>query len=90
MVNIFYKIYDILYISFDKIMYHMDKNASDSPPFPKWFMTIVSIYGLGFQLLIMAVMLVLELHSYVIPFFIIYSVFIVVFVSIRKLFLKSL
>ena len=89
MVNIFYKIYDILYISFDKIMYYMDKNASDSPAFPKWFMTLVSMYGLGFQLLIMAVMLVFELHSYVIPFFIIYSVFIVVFVAIRKLFLKN-
>ena len=90
MVNIFYKIYDILYISFDKIMYYMDKNASDSPAFPKWFMTLVSMYGLGFQLLIMAVMLVFELHSYVIPFFIIYSVFIVLFVGLRKLVLKPL
>ena len=42
MVNIFYKIYDVLYISFDKIMYFMDKDAKDSPPFPKWFMTILS------------------------------------------------
>ena len=87
-VNIFYKIYDILYISFDKIMYYMDKNASDSPPFPKWFMTLVSMYGLGFQLLIMAGMLVFELQEYVIPFFIYYSVFIIVFVLIRKVFLK--
>ena len=30
MVNIFYKIYDVLYISFDKIMYFMDKDAKDS------------------------------------------------------------
>ena len=89
-VNIFYKIYDILYISFDKIMYYMDKNASDSPPFPKWFMTLVSMYGLGFQLLIMAGMLVFELQEYVIPFFIYYSVFIIVFVVIRKVFLKPL
>ena len=89
MVNIFYKIYDILYISFDKIMYHMYKNARDSQPFPKWFMTIVSIYGLGFQLLIMALMLAFNLHNYVIPFFIIYSVFIVVFVGMRKTIIKS-
>lgn len=89
MVNIFYKIYDVLYISFDKIMYHMDKNASDSPPFPKWFMTLVSMYGLGFQLLIMSIMLVFELQSYVIPFFIIYSVFIVIIVGLRKLVLNS-
>ena len=75
MVNIFYKIYDILYISFDKIMYFMDKDAKDSQPFPKWFMTILSLYGLGFQLLIMALMLSFNLESYVIPFFIVYSVF---------------
>lgn len=88
MVNIFYKIYDILYISFDKIMYYMDKDAKDSPPFPKWFMTILSMYGLGFQLLIMALMLSFNLKSYVIPFFIVYSVFLVVFVGLRKFVLK--
>ena len=90
MVNIFYKIYDILYISFDKIMYHMDKNAKDSPPFPKWFMTLVSMYGLGFQLLIMALMLIFKLQAYVIPFFISYSALLVVFVGLRKLVLKPL
>ena len=89
-VNLFYKIYDILYITFDKIMYHMDKNASDSPPFPKWFMTLVSMYGLGFQLLFMALMLALKLQDYVIPFFIVYSALIVVFVGLRKLVLKPL
>ena len=89
MVNIFYKIYDILYISFDKVMFYMDRNARYSPPFPKWFMTLVSIYGLGFQLLIMAFMLVFQLHEFVIPFFIIYSVFIFVFVGLRLSLLKS-
>ena len=88
MVNVFYKIYDVLYITFDKIMYVMDKNASDSKPFPKWFMTLISLYGLGFQLLIMAVMLAFKLQAYVIPFFIMYSVFILVFVGIRKTVLK--
>jgi len=87
-VNIFYKIYTILYVTFDKIMYHLDKNASDSPPFPKWFMTLVSMYGLGFQLLLMSLMLILNLQDYVIPFFIVYSIFILIFVGIRKLFIK--
>jgi hypothetical protein len=68
----------------------MDKNASDSPPFPKWFMTLVSMYGLGFQLLFMALMLALQLQEYVIPFFIGYSALIVVFVGLRKLVLKPL
>ena len=87
-VNIFYNIYNILYVIFDKIMYHLDKNASDSPPFPKWFMTLVSMYGLGFQLLLMSLMLTLNLQDYVIPFFIVYSIFILVFVGIRKIFIK--
>lgn len=89
-VDIFYKIYDVLYITFDKIMYVMDKNASASPPFPKWFMTLVSMYGLGFQLLFMAAMLAFKLETYVIPFFIGYSALIVVFVGIRKLALRPL
>jgi len=84
MVNIFYKIYDILYITFDKIMYLMDKEARDSPPFPKWFMTLISLYGLGFQLLLMSVMLVLNLQLYIIPFFISYTVLVLLFVGLRK------
>ena len=88
-VNLFYKIYNILYICFDKIMYYMDKNARHCKPFPKWFMTLISLYGLGFQLLLMALMLVFKLQSFVIPFFIGYSVLIIVFICVRKLILKS-
>ena len=73
---------------FDKIIYHLDKNACESPPFPKWFMTLVSMYGLGFQLLCMSFMLIFNLQDYVIPFFIIYSILIVVFVGIRRKFLN--
>ena len=87
-VNIFYKIYNVLYICFDKSMYYMDKNARHSRPFPKWFMTLISLYGLGFQLLLMALMLVFKLQSFVIPFFIGYSVLIIVFISVRKLIIK--
>lgn len=86
-VNIFYKIYDMLYIVFDKTIYAMDKNAMKSKPFPKWFMTLLSTFGLGFQLLIMACMLILKMEAVVIPFFIIYSILILIFVGIRRLFL---
>ena len=89
-VNLFYKIYNILYICFDKSMYYMDKTARYSQPFPKWFMTLISLYGLGFQLLLMALMLVFKLQSFVIPFFIGYSVLIIVFICVRKLITKPL
>ncbi len=84
-VNIFYKIYDFLYITFDKAIYLIDKEAMNSDPFPKWFMTLLSTFGLGFQLLVMAIMLVLDLEFYVIPFFISYSLLIMVFVGIRRI-----
>ena len=87
-VNLFYKIYNILYICFDKSMYYMDKDARFSKPFPKWFMTLISLYGLGFQLLLMALMLIFNLQNFVIPFFIGYSVLIIIFICIRKLILK--
>ncbi len=88
-VNTFYKIYFVLYGAFDKIVYQLDKNAVNSKPFPKWFMTLVSMYGLGFQLLLMAVLLVLHLEAYIIPFFIGYSIFIPVFIGIRRWLLSS-
>ena len=84
-VDIFYKIFNVLYVAFDKTIYWMDRKAINSKPFPKWFMTLLSTLGLGFQLLIMSVMLVLNLEKYVIPFFIAYSILILVFVGIRRL-----
>ena len=87
-VNLFHKIYTILYVGFDKIIHCIDKNAKYSKPFPKWFMTMISVYGLGFQLLLMALMIVFELEKLIIPFFIGYSVLILVFVCIRKLIVK--
>jgi hypothetical protein len=87
-VNLFYKIYDLLYITFDKTIYLVDKEAMQCKSFPKWFMTLLSTFGLGFQLLVMAVMLVLNLEMYVIPFFIAYSILIWVFVGIRRLILN--
>jgi phosphatidylglycerophosphate synthase len=86
-VNVFYKIYDLLYITFDKTIYFLDSKAMNSEIFPKWFMTLLSTFGLGFQLLIMAILLILKLEIYVIPFFIAYSIMILVFVGIRRWFL---
>jgi len=83
-VNLFYRIYDVLYISFDKTIHFLDPKAIHSRPFPRWFMTMLSSFGLGFQLLIMAFFLALNRAEWVIPFFIIYSVFILIFIGIRR------
>ena len=68
-VDIYYKIYDILYVVFDKTIYNLDRNAMNSNPFPSWFMTMLSSFGLGFQLLVMAVMLALRLERVYHTFF---------------------
>jgi CDP-diacylglycerol--serine O-phosphatidyltransferase len=84
MVNLCYRIYDALYLVFDKTIYSLDKNAPHSEPFPRWFMTLLSTFGLGFQLLLMAALLAVGLEYYIIPFFIAYSGLILVFVAIRR------
>ncbi len=86
-VDRLFALYVAFYGIFDRTVYWLDKDAYRARPFPNWFMTMLSMYGLGFQLLIMAVMLPLGLIDYIIPFFIVYSVFILLFISIRKVYL---
>ena len=83
-VNILFGIYTIVYGTFDKIIHALDKDAYKVKTFPNWFMTLLSVYGLGFQLLFIAVMLPLGLIEFIVPFFIAYSIFIFVFIGIRK------
>ncbi|NDP26927.1 MAG: CDP-alcohol phosphatidyltransferase family protein [Flavobacterium sp.] len=83
-VDILFGIYTIVYGVFDKIIHTLDKDAYKIKTFPNWFMTFVSIYGLGFQLLLIAIMLPLHWIEYIIPFFVLYSVFIIVLIGIRK------
>lgn len=87
-VTILYVLYQTFYSLFDRIVYFIDHTAPEEGTFPKWFMSLLSIYGLGFQLLIMAIFLSLGFIEWVLPFFIWYSAGIIIFIGIRKLFLK--
>ncbi len=71
-------------VIFDKIIHFLDQDAYKVKTFPNWFMTLVSMYGLGFQLLLIAIMLPLHLIEYIVPFLIAYSLFIFVIITIRK------
>jgi phosphatidylglycerophosphate synthase len=84
-VNILFTCYLVLYGIFDKIIQKLDTTAFKSTNFPSWFMTCLSLYGLGFQLLLIAIMLSLSLSTYIIPFFIWYNVFLVLLILIRKI-----
>lgn len=83
-VNFLFKVYKTLYGSFDHLIYQLDKNAPRSKRFSNWFMTLVSAYGLGFQLLIMAIFLWLGMPQVIIPFFIWYTILLVFLIVIRK------
>jgi phosphatidylserine synthase len=83
-VNILFGIYTIVYGMFDKIIHFLDADAYKVKTFPNWFMTLLSLYGLGFQLLIIAFMLPLGWIELIAPFFIIYSLLIFVLIGIRK------
>jgi hypothetical protein len=87
-VDILFGIYTVVYGLFDKIIHLMDKEAYKVKTFPNWFMTFLSVYGLGFQLLIIAVLLPMGLIEYIIPFFIIFTLLIFVLIGIRKTYIK--
>lgn len=87
-VDILFKIYTVVYGGFDKIIHAMDNDAYKVKTFPNWFMTLVSLYGLGFQLLIIAVLLPLGQIEWIIPFFITYSALIFILIGIRKVLFK--
>lgn len=84
-VNILFGLYKLFYGGFDKTIYFLDHSASKGKVLPKWLMTAISTFGLGFQLLILAVMLVTGLKEFIIPFFIGYSLMIFIFIGIRRL-----
>jgi|TARA_R110000737_G_scaffold2188_1_gene6159 hypothetical protein len=83
-VNFLFGLYKILYGGFDKAIYSLDKHADKGKTKPKWFMTVVSTFGLGFQLLVIAAMLVLGLKDLILPFFLLYTAMVFVLVFIRK------
>lgn len=86
-VDALFTLYTVFYRVFDKTIQCLDQGAHKVVSnFPNWFMTLVSVYGLGFQLLIIAIMLPMGWIEYIAPFFIIYSVFIFVLIGIRKSF----
>jgi hypothetical protein len=87
-VDILFKIYTVVYGGFDKIIHALDSDAYRVKTLPNWFMTLVSLYGLGFQLLIIAILLPLGQIEWIVPFFIIYSALILILIGIRKTYFK--
>lgn len=87
-VDILFSIYTVVYGPFDKIIHFLDMDAYKAKTFPNWFMTLTSLYGLGFQLLIIALLLPLNLIEYIVPFFIFFTLLVIIIIGIRKVFIK--
>lgn len=84
-VTFLYHLYNSLYILFDKTIYRLDPKAAEGKAFPNWFMTMLSSMGLGFQLLIIGVMLALGWKDFIVTFFIGYTALVFVLIAVRRL-----
>lgn len=87
-VTIMFYTYTFFYGIFDTTIHFLDADAFRVKSFPKWFMTFLSMYGLGFQLLIIALLLSLGLIEFIIPFFIWYTILMFVIIGFRKIFFR--
>lgn len=83
-VTILYKIYDVVYGYFDKLIHALDSGAFRAKTLPGWFMTLVSVFGLGFSLLLMGVLMVSGQIQCIIPTFIFLNIFMFLLIILRK------
>lgn len=89
LLNIFHKIFLLIYGWQDFLIYKLDPNAITSKELPSWFLTLTSLLGLGFQLLIISVFLLFRIHDYVVLFFIVpYTILTVSILLIRRILVK--
>lgn len=89
LLKILHKLYLIIYGWQDFIIHKLDPNAINGKELPSWFLTLVSFFGLGFQLLIISIMLVLNLHEFILIFFSVpYTIYAIVIILIRRNYVK--
>jgi len=87
-VDLLFSLYQLFYGVFDRVVYFLDPKAAEGKSLPKWVMTGVSTFGLGFQLLLIGLMQVAGLKDYIIPFFIGYTGLVFFFIGIRRYYLN--
>ncbi len=89
--KIFHTLYVWIYSWQDYLIYKLDKDATELKNVPNSFMSLVSLLGLGTQLLIIALMLVFSLEIYIIDFFIyVYTILALIILFLRKMAYKQI
>lgn len=84
MVTLLFRMYTLLYGLFDRAIYRLDPDAAHENRIPSWLMTLVSVFGLGFQLLLIGFFLVMGWQDHILPFLQYSTGLILVFVGIRR------
>jgi hypothetical protein len=83
-VNIMYYLYQICYGLFDRIIHALDPRAyQEALPHP-YLMTLVSIYGLGFQLLALGLALIWVPIAYILPGIVLFTLLLPLIIVLRK------
>lgn len=83
--KIFHKLYIWIYSWQDEIIHRLDRKAEQLINISNTFMTIVSLLGLGTQLLIIAVLVLLKFENFIIDFFTYYYTIVAIgIILIRK------
>ena len=72
-VAFLHRLYVLCYGPFDWLMLALDREDAIQTPLPNVFLTALSSMGLGSQLLVIAVCLVLPVTEFVLPFFCVYT-----------------
>ncbi|MEO0559551.1 MAG: CDP-alcohol phosphatidyltransferase family protein [Bacteroidota bacterium] len=67
-VSLLHRLYVLFYGPFDRLMLLLEGDESIQAPLPKSFMTALSAMGLGFQLLAIALLLMVSLAEFILPF----------------------
>jgi len=83
-VTLLFYCYLLCYGVFDRIIHVLDRNAYQGNLPKPWLMSLVSIYGLGFQLALIGGCLIVLPTGYILPAIVGYSIFIPLFILLRK------
>lgn len=85
--NVFHRLYLLIYSWQDEIIYQLDKSAEKLSNIPNSFMTLVSLLGLGTQLMVISILILIQQEKLIFPIFIYYySLFGTFIIIFRKIF----
>jgi phosphatidylglycerophosphate synthase len=88
--RILHRIFLIIYRWQDWIVFRLDPRAVDTKELPNWFLTLISINGLGFQLLIIAFFLAIDFPDIIILLFLgPFTVYSLLLILIRRILINK-